>query len=267
MSADKQKLTVVVLTKNEEKIIARCLESVKWADEIIVIDDNSTDGTVEIARRYTDKIISHPLNNNFSEQRNLGGTRATGGWILQMDADERVTDALKKEMEAVLAGPSGPAAFTFGRMNNFCGKFLTAGGEDLHRPLRFFRKDKARFSGDKIHERLVVDGQIGSLAAAMEHYNFPDVSHYVATQDFYSGIEAKALYEKEGLIPAKRLRGELTLGPLKLFLKIYIKRKGFKDGLHGLIFAALSAWRRFMIYAKYWEMNKDKYESIGIRRA
>ncbi len=255
----RQKLSVVVLTKNEEGIIARCLESVRWADEIIVIDDNSTDKTIEIAKRYTDKVITHPLNNDFSGQRNLGIDRSSGYWILQMDADECVTEELKGKIIDILKNGSSLSAFRFRRENNFCGKFLTSGGEDSHRPLRLFKKDKARFSGDRIHEQLTVNGQIGQIDAAMEHYNFPDISHYVLTQDFYSGIEAKALYDKIGLIPEKKLRKELTFGPVKLFFKIYIKRKGYKDGLHGLVFAVLSAWRRFLIYAKYWELNKAYY--------
>ena len=255
----KQKLSVVVLTKNEEDIIARCLESVRWADEIIVIDDNSVDKTVEIARRYTDKVIAHPLNGNFSEQRNLGIEVSSGDWILQMDADERVTDGLREKITAMLKDDTDLAGFRFKRSNSFCGKFLTAGGEDAYWPLRLFKKGKARFAGEKISEQLIVDGNTGKLDAVMEHYNFPDVSHYVLTQDFYTGLEVRALYEKIGLIPEKRLRGELIFGPAKLFFKIYIKRRGFKDGMHGLVFAVLSAWRRFLIYAKYWELNKEYY--------
>ena len=255
----KQKLSVVVLTKNEEGIIARCLESVKWADEVIVIDDNSVDKTTEIAKRYAARIITHPLNNDFSGQRNLGIDSSSGDWILQMDADERVTEGLREKIIEILEKGSDAAAFRFRRLNNFCGKFLTSGGEDLHRPLRLFRKGKARFSGGRIHEELKVDGDIGEIDAVMEHYNFPDISHYVSTQDFYCALEAGALYDKAGIIPEKKLRRELTFGPVKLFFKIYIKRKGYKDGLYGLIFAVLSAWRRFLIYTKYWEMNKDSY--------
>ena len=255
----KQKLSVVVLTKDEEKNIAACLETVKWADELIVIDDNSTDKTIEIAKRYTDKVIIHPLVNNFSEQRNLGLDRASGDWVLQMDADERVTEGLRKRITAILENGSGLSAFRFKRSNNFCGKFLSAGGEDSHRPLRLLKKDKARFSGDRIHEQVTVNGDTGDIDAVMEHYNFPDISHYVQTQDFYCGLEARALYEKIGILPEKKLRKELLIGPVKLFFKIYLKRRGFKDGLHGLVFAMLSAWRRFLIYAKYWEMTKGHY--------
>jgi hypothetical protein len=94
----------------------------------------------------------------------------------------------------------------------------------------------------------------------MTHYNFSTISHYVATQDYYAGLEAKSLQEKDGLMPKHKLKAELTSGPLGLFFKIYIKRRGYKDGFRGVIFALLSAWRRFLIYAKYWEMNKDHYD-------
>lgn len=258
----KQKLSVVVLTKNEERNIERCLESVRWADEIIVIDDNSSDATTRIAKRYTDNVVVHSLVDNFSAQRNLGSENASGDWILQMDADERVTDELKTAIMGILENGSPFSAFRFRRVNNFCGRFLASGGEDKHRPLRLFKKGKAAFSGDRIHEKLTVNGPIGDIDAAMEHYNFPDVSHYVETQDFYSTLEARAMYEKAGLIPEKKLRRELTIEPLKLFFKIYMKKKGYKDGIHGLVFAMLSAWRRFLIYAKYWEMNQGRYKNI-----
>lgn len=262
----REKLSVVVLTKNEEDIIARCLDSVKWADEIIVIDDNSTDNTIDVVRRYTDKVIVSASGGNLARQRNVGIDNSSSDWILQMDADEVSPNGFRDEVLELLKAGSDLAAFRFRRLNNFCGKFLKFGGEDLHKPLRLFRRGKARFlvDGNKIHEEIKIDGKIGELDIYLEHYNFPDIGHYVATQDFYSGIEAKCLYDKIGLIPEKKLRKELTIGPVRLFLKIYIKRKGFKDGLYGLIFAMLSAWRRFLIYAKYWELNKDHYGK-GVR--
>jgi glycosyltransferase involved in cell wall biosynthesis len=258
----RQKLSVVIITKNEEKNIAACLDTVMWADEIVIVDDSSDDNTVNIARRYTNKIIINPMNGDFTRQRNIGTDNASGDWILQMDQDERVTPELKKVITEILDGGSQYSAFRFRRINNFCGKFLKFGGEDLHKPLRLFRKDKARFiaSDTRMDEELVVDGPIGEIDAYMEHYNFPDINQYILKQNFYSELEARVLYRKIGLISEKRLRRELTLGPLKLFFKTYIKRKGFKDGVHGLIFATLSAWRRFLIYAKYWEQNKGSYK-------
>lgn len=255
----RQRLSVVILTKNEEVNIAECIESAKWADEVVVVDDNSTDATVEIARRYTNKILLRPLDGNFASQRNAGTDIASGDWILQMDADERITGGLKAKISELLEKDNPDSAFRFTRLNYFCGMPLRHGGEDSHKPLRLFKKGKARFVGEKIHEVLSVDGPIGEIDAVMDHYNFSDISHYVLTQDFYTGLEARALCERSGIISKSRLKSELRFGPTKLFLKIYLRKKGYKDGYRGLIFAALSAWRRFLIYAKYWEMNKAHY--------
>jgi glycosyltransferase involved in cell wall biosynthesis len=251
----------VVLTKNEEKNIAGCLESVKWADEIVIDDDCSADRTVDIVKRYTDKVIVNASGGNLAKQRNLGIDNSSCEWILQMDADERAPVDFRMKVSELLASGSDLSAFRFRRLNNFCGKFMKFGGESLHKPLRLFRRGKARFlpSGNRIHEEIEVEGKVGELDTYLEHYNFPDIAHYIATQDFYSGIEAEQLSEKEPPIPAKQLKKELTSGLVKLFFKIYIKRQGFKDGFHGLIFAVLSAWRRFLIYAKYWEMNQSFY--------
>lgn len=256
------RLSVVILTKNEEANIAACLDTVKWADEIIIVDDVSQDNTVKIAKKYTNKIIINPLNGDFTKQRNIGIDNSSGDWILQMDQDERVTPELKDKITEILNKGTDFAAFRFGRINNFCGKFLKFGGTAAHRPLRLFRRGKARFSVSeaRMDEELEVDGSIGEIDAYMEHYNFPDIDSYVVRQNFYSTLEAKALFKKIGIIPEKDLRRELIFGPVKLFFKMYIKRKGFKDGIHGLIFAVLSAWRRFLIYAKYWEQNKKYYD-------
>ena len=252
----RQKLSAVVLTHNEEKNIGACLDTVKWADEIIVVDDHSTDRTAGIVKKYGATFITNHLEGDFSKQRNLGNDRAAGDWILQMDADERVTEGMRRKIIEILEKGTHFSAFRFTRINNFCGKFLGYGGDVSHKPLRLFRKGKACFSGDKIHEKLEVDGQIGELDAVIEHYNFPNVSHYIETQNFYTDIEAKALFEKEGVISERRLKHELTWGPVKLFFKIYMKKNGYRDGIHGLVFAILSAWRRFLIYAKYWELVK-----------
>lgn len=252
----RQKLSVVILTRNEEKNIGPCLDTVRWADETIVIDDQSNDRTVEIARGRGAKIIAHPLGGDFSRQRNLGNDAATGDWILQMDADERVTAGLKAAIEGILGDGTDRSAFRFTRRNNFCGKFLAHGGDASHKPLRLFLKGKARFSGDRIHEKLDVAGPVGELQAVMEHHNFPTVGHYIETQNFYTDIEAAELARTRGKVPERLLRHELTWGPVKLFFKIYVKKQGYRDGIHGLVFAVLSAWRRFLIWAKYWELTQ-----------
>lgn len=253
----RQKLSVVILTKNEEKNIVPCLETVKWADEIIIMDDNSEDKTVELARRFTDKITISAMDRDFAKQRNLSISLCTGDWILQMDADERVTDGLKKKITEVLENGSDYAAFKYRRVNYFCGEFLKYGGELSHKSLRLFRRGSAEFYGRD--DQIKVSGRVGEWDEVMEHYNFPDIDHYILTQNFYSQTEAEDLNKNADKIPYKELRKELAIGPVKLFFKIYVKKKGYKDGTRGLIFAALSAWRRFLRYAKYWELNREFY--------
>lgn len=252
------RLSVVILTKNEEKNIAECIKNVAWADEVIIVDDNSTDRTVEIAREYTDKIIISAMNRDFAKQRNLSIEHCTGDWILQMDADERVTSGLKSKIEDVLENGSEFSAFKFIRKTNFCGKFLSYGGASSHKSLRLFKRGRASFYGRD--DQIKVDGSIGDWDEEIEHYNFPDIDHYILTQNFYSQTDAEDMSKSVDSIPKKQLRRELTTKPLKLFFKIYVKKQGYKDGTYGLIFAMLSAWRRFLIYAKYWEMNKEHYE-------
>ncbi|HPM43150.1 MAG TPA: glycosyltransferase family 2 protein [Candidatus Omnitrophota bacterium] len=255
----KEKLSVVVLTKNEEKNIIPCLETVKWADEIIVMDDNSTDNTVELARRFTDKVFVSAMNRDFAKQRNYSISLCGGDWILQMDADERVTEGLKKRIQGLLEKGSDCVAFKYRRLNYFCGAFLRHGGEGEHKSLRLFRKESATFHGrDDIIE---VSGKVGEWDEVMEHYNFPDIDHYVLTQNFYSRTEAEDMTAQIKTMPYKKLRSELTIKPAKLFFKLYFKKQGYKDGARGLIFAALSAWRRFLRYAKYWELNREFYDA------
>jgi len=250
------KLSVVVLTHNEEKNIGACLDTVAWADERVVIDDFSTDRTGQVAKDHGAVFMTHPLGGDFSQQRNFGADKATGDWILQMDADERVTPGLRAKIEEVLSGTGDCSAYRFTRINNFCGRFLEHGGDVSHKPLRLYRRGKARFSGDRIHEKLEVVGPAGELDAVMEHYNFPNVAHYIETQNFYTDIEASEIRRVRGVLTEREVRRELTRGPLKLFFKIYVKKQGYRDGVHGLIFAVLSSWRRFLIWAKYWELVK-----------
>ena len=254
----RQKISVVILTRNEENNIEECIKNIAWADEIIVMDDNSTDKTVEIARKYTDKVIISSMNRDFAKQRNLSIGHCTGDWVLQMDADERVTESLKNNIIDVLENGSEYVAFKFTRKTSFCGRFLRYGGASSHKSLRLFKRGKASFYGRD--DQIKVDGAIGDWESEIEHYNFPDIEHYILTQNFYSQTDAEDMSKNIDRIPKNQLRRELTIKPIKLFFKIYLKKKGYKDGIYGLIFAMLSAWRRFLIYAKYWEINKEHYD-------
>ncbi|PIQ89380.1 MAG: hypothetical protein COV72_03295 [Candidatus Omnitrophica bacterium CG11_big_fil_rev_8_21_14_0_20_42_13] len=251
------KLTVVILTKDEEDKISRCIESVKWADEVLVIDDESMDRTREIAKGAGARVIVNKSNGNFDNQRNIGIDNASGEWILQMDADEVVTDKLGSKIVEAISSPEDFAAFQFRRKNYFLGHFMRY-AEQYHYWLRLFRKENGRYIGADIHEKLKIDGKTGVIEADMEHFAFTSISQFIARQNHYSSFEAQAMFVREGALPEKVIRYNIKIKPLKIFWKNYIKKNGYKDGMHGLIWCVLLAFRHIMIWTKYWEIIKQK---------
>ncbi len=248
-------LTVQIMTKNEEGKIRRCLESVKWADEIVIIDGYSTDHTIDICKEYNAKIIQHKFNGSFETDCNLGIENATSDWILKIDADEIVADSLRKEIEYILEHDSEYSAFKFRRKNFFLGHFMKYGGW-YHYILSFFRRGKAHYKGC-IHETLVVDGKIGQLEGDCEHYPFNSLSEFIERHNRYSGIEAKKILDSQGVLDLKVIMYNLKIKPLKRFWKFYVKKQGFREGIYGFIFSVLFAWVHFLNWAKYWELVKD----------
>lgn len=257
-----QKLSVVIITKNEEDKIRECLESVKWVDEIVIVDGYSADRTVEICRQYTDKIVQNKHDGNFDKERNLGTDTASGDWVLQLDADERVTPELHRDIEKILADDNGYSAYKFKRKNFFLGHFMRYGGW-YHDSLHFFRRTKARYKG-RIHETLYVDGPIGQIESGVEHYPFESLSVFVARHNRYSDKEAQKIYETFGIVSAQKIRYHICVKPLKLFWKMYVKKKGYKEGVHGFVFSFLFAWVHFLNWSKYWELLSTKQFSTDI---
>jgi len=256
----KHKITAVIIAKNEESRIVPCLESIKWCDEIVVVDDISTDNTREICHKFGAKVIAHPLNENYGAQRNVGIDNSSGDWILQMDADERVSPELRKDIERILANNEKYSAYKLIRKNYFLGKFMKH-GRWPEKQVKLFKKDRARYFGC-VHEVLKVDGRIGSLDSCLEHYAFNSINQYILRQLYYAPIEAKVMYYDRGKIDLKEINYHLKRKPLKLFFKIYVKRMGFRDGMHGFILSILSAWRHYTIWAIYWEKY---YKSLALR--
>lgn len=248
----KQTIAVVIIAKNEEKRIVPCLESVKWCDEIVVVDDMSADETARIARKYGAKVVAHPSNGDHDNQRNIGIDNASSNWILQMDADERVSPELRKDIEGILSSHVEFSAFSVRRRNYFLGKFMEHGGW-YERQVRLFRKGKARYIGRNVHETLKVEGKTDQLKSWIDHYAFSSVSQYIARQIYYASIESRVMYEDRGRISIKEITHHLKVKPIKLFFKIYIKKQGFRDGMHGFILALLNSWRHYAIWAIYWE--------------
>lgn len=253
----KKKISAVIIAKNEQDRIVPCLESVKWCDEIVVVDDMSVDDTHNICRRYGAKIIAHPSNGDHDAQRNIGIDNSSGGWILQMDADEVVSPGLRKDIEKILSGNGQYSAYSLVRKNYFLGKFMEHGGWP-ERHVRLFERCNARYVGHSVHETLKVNGKTGNLKSHLEHYAFSSISQYISRQIYYAQIEAKVMYKDRGRIELREINYHLKRRPLKLFFKIYVKRMGFLDGMHGFILSILNAWRHYTIWAIYWERYYKK---------
>ena len=249
-------VSAVLITKNEEKNIKRCLESVKWVDEIVLVDGYSTDRTVEIAKSYGAKIVMHKFEGDFGMERNIGNESATSDWILALDADEVIPPKTREKIEEVLKNGSEFDAYNVPRLQYFLGKPLLHGGR-YHSIVNFFRRGKAKFSG-KVHHLVLVDGETGQFDEPIEHYPFHTISEFLERHNRYTHYEALEMFEEFKDTKLNEVKRNLTTRPLKLFFKTYIKKKGYKDGIVGLIFCILFSWSYFIKWAKYWELCQKK---------
>lgn len=256
----KQTLSVVVSAYNEEKALGRCLESVSFADEIIVVDNQSQDRTVEIAKKYTAQIFSQKNILMLNTNKNYGFGKATGDWILNLDADEEIPKELAKEIQSLIRSHPKENGFWIKRKNIIFGKWITHGLWWPDKQIRLFRRGKGKFPCIHIHEYLAIDGHIGELAEPYTHYNYESVSQYLATIDRASSSEALSLKDMSHEV----VWYDAIRFPLSDFLKIYFAQSGYKDGLHGLVLAFFQAFYSFTVFAKYWEMNNFLQRDIRL---
>jgi glycosyltransferase involved in cell wall biosynthesis len=246
------RLSVVVVTLNEEDRIRACLESVAWAFELIVVDAESRDKTAPIARELTDHVFVRPWP-GFAAQKNFGLEQARGDWILSLDADEVVSPALRAEITAVLAGAGAHAGYTVPRRNVFWDRWIRHGGLYPDRQLRLFRRGRGRFVERSVHESARVEGSVGRLAGHLEHRSYHDVADFLERADRYSTLAAE-----EWVAAGRPARPLLDLAgrPLARFLGMYVARAGFLDGWRGFLLAVLYGYYVFMRSAKVWERMK-----------
>lgn len=255
----KSKITVAIITKNEEKNIARCIDSAKgWADEIIVVDGYSEDQTVSIAREMGARVIEHKFEGNFAKERNLGIENASGEWVLHIDADDRITRDFKGAVDDTIDKGEQIDVYKFRRKSFFLGHFMEHGGWYHYVP-NLVRRDKVRFEGI-LHERPVFDGKMGAIEADIEHYPFDSISQFIDRHNRYSTLEAGRIFSSSGVSELPRVKVMMLRKSFKIFWKIYVKKKGYKEGLHGLVFAILFAFMNFLIWIKYWELCIKKRE-------
>lgn len=249
------RLTVITLTLNEEGNIGECLESVRWADECIVLDSGSTDRTVEIAKRYTPNVRAIEWE-GYGPARNKGLSSATGDWVLWLDADERVTPELAEEMRRIVAQDDNPtAAYAIARRAYFLGRWIRHCGWYPSRVTRLFRNGKARFTESRVHERLEVQGPVVVTQHDLLHYTDPTLQHYFTKFNRYTTLAAMDL-----LAGGRRATvADLVIRPLFQFVKMYLLRLGFLDGVEGFILCAVSSAYVFAKYAKLRELRSQEH--------
>ncbi|MBI4589758.1 MAG: glycosyltransferase family 2 protein [Candidatus Rokubacteria bacterium] len=243
-------LSVVVITWNEEERLRPCLESAAWADEIVIVDAESTDKTVQVAREFTDRIWVRPWP-GFAAQKNFALEQAAGEWLLSLDADEQVTPELKREIEGVIAR-SGPAdGYAIPRKNFFWGAWARHGGLYPDYQLRLFRRGKGRFVARAVHESVAVQGPVGRLEAPLLHRSYRSLEEFIERSNRYSTLAAQEWIRSGGTVGW----ADLVVRPLARFLAMYVLRGGFLDGRRGLLLAGLYAHYVFLRTAKVLEMS------------
>jgi len=254
MTRGRATLSVVVITFNEEDRIRECLESAAWADELIVVDAESTDKTAALARELTDHVIVRPWP-GFPVQKNFGLDQATGDWILSLDADETVSPALREQIERILHDAHTADAYAVPRRNVFWGRWVRHGGLYPDWQVRLVRRGRGRFAKLAVHESMRVDGPVERLRGHLEHRSYRDVGDFLARADRYTSLAA------EDWIAAGRPSRplvDMVVRPIGRFLSMYVARAGFLDGWRGFLLATLYAYYVLMRSAKIWERARPR---------
>lgn len=261
-NSSRKTISVVIITKNEEHMIANCLATLRFADEVIVVDSGSTDNTLEIARRENVKLIE-VTSGHFSDWRNRGKQASTCDWILYIDADERVTVKLAKEITDTIQFTSN-AGFALRRNNIHFGRWLEHGGWEQDRIVRLFKRSHLVGWEGNVHESATVDGILGELKEPLVHLTHRNIKDGLVKSASWTDIEAKLLYDAHTK-PVKPFTLVRKFG-MEFFRRLVLK-KGYKDGMEGWIESFQQAINRFFVYERLWELQQkppleDRYQAI-----
>ncbi|MEO7502346.1 MAG: glycosyltransferase family 2 protein, partial [Gemmatimonadaceae bacterium] len=245
-------VTVVIAARDEAANIEACAASVSWAREVIVVENDSSDNTVEVAKRAGATVFSHPFM-TIGGQRNAAITRAASDWILVVDADERGSPALGEEIARIVAAPNGREAFRVPRRNFFLGREVKHGGWASDRPIRLFRSTQ-RYNANRVHEHVDVKGEVGELSVSLSHSTYTSLDDYFEKLDRYSRWWAEDRYERG------RQAGPLAVifRPPARFVSMFFLRSGWMDGAAGAVLSALAAASVMAKYARLWELNSRR---------
>jgi len=246
-------LSVTVITKNEASDLGAALASVAFADEIIVVDSHSTDETVAIARQYTDRVFLRDWA-GYIDQKNYAAAQAANDWILSLDADERVTPALAGEIKATLAGEPPHQAYRIPRVTWHFGRWVRTTDWYPDYQLRLYDRRAAQWTGKYVHEAVTVRGSVGQLRGEFQHYAYRDIADHLETMDRYTTLAARQMYESGRRAGLMQVAGHPPLA----FLRNYIARGGFRDGVAGLTISAMNSYYVFLKFAKLWELEHQE---------
>ena len=250
MPATRQPLSVAIITLNAAAQLEACLRSVHFADEIVVVDSGSTDGTQELAERCGARVIAQPWL-GFGPQKQFAVEAAKHDWVLCLDADERVSPELQAAIESTLQQPA-TGAYRFARCNRFLGRYLKYGEGYPDWSLRLFDRRQARWSDDAVHEKVVSQASVGTLPGDLLHDSAETLAAYLTKQNRYTSLAADMAWQA-----GKRSSfGRLIFSPIVRFIKFYLLRQGFRDGLPGLIHIAIGCMNSFLKYAKMLERQR-----------
>lgn len=239
------RVSAIIITKNAGGTIRRCLESLRWVDEVVVVDSGSTDDTTSICRELGAHLTVTPDWPGFGPQKNRALEAARGEWVFSIDADEWVEPALRDEMLAAIAAPDAAAAFEMPRRSSFCGRYMQHSGWWPDHVLRLFRRGSARFSDDKVHEHVQTQGATGRLKHPLMHEAIVDLDQMLAKMNAYSTTGARAR-----IGPSRAPLLKAVLHGVWAFLRTYLLRRGFLDGREGFILAVANAEGSYYKYVK-----------------
>lgn len=258
---NESRLSVAIITLNEETNIGQCLNSVSFADEIVIVDSGSRDRTCEIAKKYTDKVFFKAFK-GFGDQKQYAADQTIGEWILSLDADERVSQELRDSLLSLMRADTDRIAFEgylinrrnvyLGRPIRHCGWYVPI--------LRLFRKGSGRFNEKLVHEEIKVDGPVGRLKGDILHVPYRDVFHHLEKMRLYASLDAQEVLAKGRKIIGWRAPAHLLGRPSWKFIEKYIIQQGFREGIHGLVLSLMAALGVFLIYVHCWHLQRQRMD-------
>jgi glycosyltransferase involved in cell wall biosynthesis len=256
MRPEAMNVSVVLITRNEAGRIRRCLDSIRWADEIVVVDQHSTDGTPAVCREYGARLFSREMAAGFGEQRNFAIAQASRHWILSLDADEEVTPPLREAIQGAIADPGDYVGFRIPRLTEYLGRFIRHCGWYPSPVLRLFRRGYGRFTDALVHEELRVDGPVGNLQEDLLHYSYDSLSEHLQKLELYTTYDSLMLACRGVRLTPTNAPWFLIGKPLLVFLRKYVWQQGFREGYRGLVLSGMVAFVTFVNYAKLWELKE-----------